>query len=59
MPVTQGKVMLGKNAQIVYAEQEPLIITGNVETNILFGLDMDRAWYNTVCHACCLDEDFN
>lgn len=51
--------MLGKNAQIVYAEQEPLIITGNVETNILFGLDMDRAWYNTVCHACCLDEDFN
>ena len=50
--------MLEKNAQIVYAEQEPLIITGTVETNILFGLAMDRLWYNVVCQACCLDEDF-
>ena len=50
--------MIKKDAQIVYVEQEPLIITGDVETNILFGLSMDRLWYNTVCQACCLDEDF-
>ena len=59
MPVGEGRIFIKKDAQIVYCEQEPLIITGNVETNILFGLPMDRLWYNSVCQACCLDEDFN
>ena len=58
MPVQQGEVRIKKGAQIVYAEQEPLIVTGTVESNILFGLKMDRQWYNEVVHACCLDEDF-
>ena len=59
MPVSQGRVLLQKDAQIAYAEQEPLIVTGTVESNILFGLRMDREWYDRVCQACCLADDFS
>lgn len=43
----------------MYAEQEPLIVSGTVESNVLFGLKMDRQWYNEVMKACCLDEDLS
>lgn len=42
MPIKSGKLMIQKDTQIVYAEQEPLIVTGTVESNIRFGLCMDR-----------------
>ena len=44
---------------MVLAEQEPLIVTGTVESNILFGLEKDTDWYKEVCWACCLDLDFS
>ena len=43
----------------MYAEQEPLIVSGTVESNVLFGLKMDRQWYTEVMKACCLDEDLS
>jgi len=39
------------------AEQEPLIVTGTVESNILFGLEREEEWYQKVLWACCLKED--
>ena len=64
MPIEQGTVFTRHKQDnsvesIVLAEQEPLIVTGTVESNILFGLKKDTQWYEEVCWACCLDQDFN
>lgn len=59
MPIEQGIVYSRESQDIVLAEQEPLIVTGTVESNILFGLKKDKRWYEEVCWACCLDEDFS
>ena len=58
MPIEQGTVFVRSGVEIVLAEQEPLIVTGTVESNILFGLYRDDIWYQKVCWACCLDLDF-
>jgi len=59
MPIHEGTVLTKQDTLFVLAEQEPLIVTGTVESNILFGLPLDKVWYKEVCWACCLDEDFN
>lgn len=48
IPVLQGTVLTKKGTEIVLAEQEPLIVTGTVRDNVLFGLPFDDAWYNEV-----------
>jgi ABC-type uncharacterized transport system fused permease/ATPase subunit len=45
MPILSGLISIKKDAQIVYAEQDPLIVTGTVQSNILFGLPLDEHWY--------------
>ena len=58
MPIDHGLFCSQKDLDIVLAEQEPLIVTGTVESNILFGLPKDTDYYASVIHACCLEEDF-
>jgi len=59
MPIHGGTLIQDKSAsEMVFAEQEPLIITGTVQSNILFGLEKDADWYAKVIWACCLEEDF-
>ncbi|KAH9915163.1 P-loop containing nucleoside triphosphate hydrolase protein [Epithele typhae] len=42
-----------------FCSQAPwLRSTLSIEQNILFSSPMDRAWFNTVVHACALDIDF-
>ena len=41
-----------------FAEQTPLIISGDIRSNITFGLPFDEAHYEAVTEACCLREDF-
>jgi ABC-type multidrug transport system fused ATPase/permease subunit len=60
----EPEVISGKqvsfNGKISYAAQQPWILNGTVETNIMFGAeDKGTAFYNTVVDKCCLKEDFN
>ena len=32
--------------KIAYVEQEPFIISGNIEENITFGLEFNEEWFN-------------
>lgn len=41
-----------------YVTQSPQILNESLKDNVLFGLPMDRQWYDKVITACCLDEDF-
>jgi len=38
--------------RVSYAEQNPLIISGNVRTNILYGSYYDKNYYSQVIKAC-------
>ena len=58
MSIQEGTLFSDTGAQMVLAEQDPLIVTGTVESNITFGLHRDEQWYEKVCWACCLEEDF-
>ena len=44
---------------VAYVEQEPIIFSGTVRENILFGLVYDEELYNEVVDCCCLKDDFN
>ncbi|TBU48077.1 P-loop containing nucleoside triphosphate hydrolase protein [Dichomitus squalens] len=45
--------------EIAFCSQVPWLRTSlSIEQNILFSSSMDRAWFNTVVHACALDIDF-
>lgn len=55
--VTKGAVSVDL-ASIAYAEQNPLIITGSVRDNILFGKPYNAKRYLKVVKACALEEDF-
>jgi ATP-binding cassette subfamily C (CFTR/MRP) protein 4 len=58
MPLVDGKIKIKQSTQITYAEQDPLIVTGTIQENILFGLPLQTDWYNNVCSSCCLEDDF-
>jgi ABC-type multidrug transport system fused ATPase/permease subunit len=45
------------SGSIAYVPQSAWILSGNIETNILFGSPMDREKYNSVLHACSLLKD--
>ncbi|CDW76184.1 multidrug resistance-associated protein 4 isoform x3 [Stylonychia lemnae] len=55
--ISKGKLTLNSH-DVAYAEQNPLIISGTVRANILFGLPYNQKWYKQVINACCLQEDF-
>ena len=44
--------------KVSFAEQTPLIVSGNVRSNITFGLPFDESYYERVTTACCLTDDF-
>ena len=58
MTLKEGRIGRRRDASVVYAEQEPLIVTGTVRSNILFGMELDERWYNQVVEACALTTDF-
>ena len=57
IPLTEGQVLMKSATEVSYAEQEPLIVTGTIQDNILFGQPMDDEMYQKVCQACCLDSE--
>jgi ABC-type transport system involved in cytochrome bd biosynthesis fused ATPase/permease subunit len=48
---------LTENSEIAYVPQSAWILSGNIETNILFGSPMDCERYKSVLHACSLLKD--
>jgi len=57
IPVTSGK--LETTGKIAYVEQEPIIFSGTVQENILFGKEYDDALYQKVITVCNLVEDLD
>ena len=56
IPITSGK--LSFNGTLAYVEQEPVIFSGSIRDNIIFGNDFDDHFYHRVLRACNLDDDF-
>ena len=55
MPKTTGELTI--NGTIAYVEQEPIIFSGSVRYNILFGRELDKKKYETILEACALVDD--
>jgi len=56
VPKTRGS--LSSKGSIAYVEQEPIIFSGSVRENILFGKAFDDHLYHKVVRACNLQSDF-
>eukprot|EP00755_Sulcionema_specki_P021424 Sspe_Gene.74191::Locus_45697_Transcript_1_1_Confidence_1.000_Length_4003::g.74191::m.74191/K05673/ABCC4; ATP-binding cassette, subfamily C (CFTR/MRP), member 4 len=56
LPCAAGKISLGSSPTIF--SQEVWIMSGSVQSNILFGNEMDEERYQAVVEACCLEADF-
>jgi ABC-type multidrug transport system fused ATPase/permease subunit len=57
MRSTRGSLTLGANR--AFCPQYAWIQNATVQENILFGKEMDKAWYNKVVDACALRPDFD
>ena len=44
------------DGRIAYASQVPWIFSDTLRENIVFGDVYDHDWYNTVLHACALEQ---
>jgi ATP-binding cassette subfamily C (CFTR/MRP) protein 4 len=55
--IVKGSIKVNSR-DLSYSEQNPLIMTGTVRSNILFGLAYNPKWYNKVVDSCALLEDF-
>lgn len=55
IPKVSGQVKI--SGTTAYVSQSAWIQTGNIEDNILFGGQMDKARYKNVIHACTLKKD--
>jgi ATP-binding cassette, subfamily C (CFTR/MRP), member 1 len=53
---SEGSVLTAKN-NFAYCDQSPWIFEGTLKENIVGFSEFDQAWYDTVLHACALDED--
>jgi len=53
-----SRLEVSSREHIAYAEQNPLIMTGTVRSNILFGSAFDPRYYEKVVAACALKDDF-
>jgi ATP-binding cassette subfamily C (CFTR/MRP) protein 4 len=58
LTVSSGHIGIDGSKSISYASQEPWIMDGTAQENIVMGLSFDPAWYNRVVTACCLLPDF-
>jgi len=56
LPLSSGE--LSFTGSISYVEQEPIIFSGSIRDNILFGREFDQALYLKTIRACNLHEDF-
>ena len=56
IPSTDGDLLL--NGRVAYVEQEPTIFSGTIRSNILFGLEYNKALYMKVVRSCSLLDDF-
>jgi len=57
--IQKGSVLIqGTQVTASYAEQNPLIISGTVRSNILYGSAYDKSYYQQVVRACQLLADF-
>jgi len=56
LPLYSGE--LSFTGLISYVEQEPIIFSGSIRDNILFGKEFDQAYYLKTVRACNLHEDF-
>jgi len=56
LPLYAGELSL--TGSISYVEQEPIIFSGSIRDNILFGKEFDQAFYLKTVRACNLHEDF-
>jgi ABC-type multidrug transport system fused ATPase/permease subunit len=54
----KGTIKVSSRNHVSYAEQNPLIMTGTVRSNILFGASLDQKRYDRVIKACALVDDF-
>lgn len=54
----KGTIKVSSRNHVSYAEQNPLIMSGTVRSNILFGASFDKKRYDRVIKACALSEDF-
>ena len=52
------KGQLNFKGRVAYVEQEPIIFSGTVKSNILFGQDLNEELYKKVVKACNLKDDF-
>lgn len=57
MPVTYGT--LEYSGRIAYVEQDPIIFSGTVRENILFGRKFNESLYEKVIESCRLQKDFD
>ena len=58
LPFQSGMISVSSK-RISYCSQNPWLLNTSIRENVL-GLpdeEVDERWYNTVIHACCLDED--
>jgi len=56
VPFSQGELNI--EGRVAYVEQDPIIFSGTVRSNILFGLEYNPTLYKTVVRACNLLPDF-
>lgn len=55
--ITKGSIDIC-GSKVSYAEQQPVIVSGTVRTNITYGSEFVKELYDQVCEACQLVEDF-
>jgi ATP-binding cassette, subfamily C (CFTR/MRP), member 4 len=53
-----GRSTRAKYTSVAYAPQDPWIMNGTAQENILLGLDWDEDWYTRVIQSCGLEPDF-
>lgn len=54
-----GTIRYKNRDSLSYASQDPWIMNGTVRKNILMGKHYDEEFYQSICSACGLDQDFN
>ena len=57
LPLSKGKIERHYSS-VAYASQDPWIMNGTIQENILMGLEMDSTFYNEVISPCGLKTDF-
>ncbi|KAL7574299.1 hypothetical protein ACA910_012543 [Epithemia clementina (nom. ined.)] len=59
LAVTSGSIYRKPNQSLAYAAQDPWIMDGSIQENILMGHSYNAEWYATVIESCSLSLDFD